>query len=45
LAVFAVSDGSGMNDLCAEYPGLYRFAKLLALIAIGIQSGEIEVQR
>lgn len=40
-----LSDGSGMNDLCAEYPGLYRFAKLLELIAIGIQSGEIEVPR
>jgi len=41
-----LSDGDGMNDLCAVYRGLYRFAKLLLeLIAIGIQSGEIEVPR
>jgi hypothetical protein len=38
-----LSDGDGMNDLCAAYPGLYRFAKLLELIAAGIQSGDIEV--
>jgi hypothetical protein len=40
-----LSDGNGMNDLCAEYHGLYRFAKLLELIAAGIQSGDIEVPR
>ena len=40
-----LSDGDGMNDLCAVYPGLYRFAKLLELIAAGIQSGDIEVPR
>ncbi len=40
-----LSDGDGMNDLCAVYPGLYRFAKLLELIAARIQSGDIEVPR
>jgi len=40
-----LSDGDGMNDLCAIYPGLYQFAKLLERIAAGIQSGEIEVPR
>lgn len=40
-----LSDGDGMDDLCAVYPGLYRFAKLLELIAAGIQSGDIEVPR
>ncbi len=40
-----LSNGDGMNDLCAVYPGLYRFAKLLERIATGIQSGEIEVPR
>ncbi len=40
-----ISDGDDMNDLCAIYPGLYRFAKLLEPIAAGILSGEIEVPR
>ncbi|WP_066976306.1 hypothetical protein [Methylomonas lenta] len=40
-----ISNGDGMNDLCAVHPGLYRFAKLLERIAAGIQSGEIEVPR
>lgn len=30
-------------DLWDAYPGLYRFAKLLELIAAGIQSGDIKV--
>lgn len=40
-----LSRGGCMNDICAVYPGLYRFAKLLERIATGIQSGEIEVPR
>jgi hypothetical protein len=40
-----LSDKDEMNDLCAVYPGLYRYAKLLEKIATGIPSGEIEVPR
>jgi hypothetical protein len=38
-----LSDKDEMNELCAAYPGLYRFAKLLERIAAGIQSGDIDV--
>ena len=38
-----ISGKGGMNDLVNAYPGLYRLAKLLELIAAGIQSGDIEV--
>ena len=38
-----ISGKGGMNDLVDAYPGLYRLAKLLELIAAGIQSGDIEV--
>ena len=34
-----------MNGLCAEYPGLYRFAKTMEHIATGIRSGAIPVPR
>lgn len=34
-----------MDFLCANYPGFYRFGKLLELIAEGIQSGSIEVPK
>ncbi len=40
-----ISGAGEMNDLCAAYPGLHRFAKLLELVAAGIQSGDIEVPR
>ncbi len=40
-----LSEKDEINDLCAVYPGLYRYAKLLERIATGIQSGEIEVPR
>lgn len=43
LRLMDLSDGDGMNDLCDAYPGLYRFVKLLELIAAGIQAGDIEV--
>ena len=35
--------GFRINDLSDAYPGLYRFTKLLELIAAGIQAGDIEV--
>jgi hypothetical protein len=38
-----LSDKDEMNELCAAYPGLYRFAKLLERIAAGIQSGDIDI--
>jgi hypothetical protein len=38
-----ISVEGGMNDLWDTYPGLYRFTKLLELIAAGIQSGDIKV--
>jgi len=38
-----ISGKGEMNDLVNAYPGLYRLAKLLELIAAGIQSGDIEV--
>jgi len=40
-----ISDKGGVSDLCDAYPGLYRFAKLLEIVAVGIQSGEIQVPR
>ena len=40
-----ISGKGGVDDLCVAYPGLYRFAKLLELLAAGIQSGDIEVPR
>jgi hypothetical protein len=38
-----ISRGDELSDLGEEYPGFYRFAKLLELIAKGIQSGDIQV--
>ena len=38
-----ISGKGRMNDLVNAYPGLYHLAKLLELIATGIQSGDIEV--
>jgi hypothetical protein len=38
-----ISGEGGMNDLWTAYPGLYRFAKLLELIAVGIQSSDIKM--
>lgn len=37
-----ISGKGGLNDLWSVYPGLYRFAKLLELIATGIQSGDLK---
>lgn len=34
-----------LNELCSEYPGLYRFANTLESIAANIQSGAIRVPR
>jgi len=31
----------GMDELCARFDGLYRYAKILENIATGIQSGQI----
>lgn len=36
---------AGMAILCDEYLGLYRYVKMLELIASGIQTGDIEVPR
>jgi len=33
----------GMNELCANFEGFYRYAKILENIAAGIQSGQIKV--
>lgn len=41
--LMGISGKGGMNDLVNAYPGLYHLAKLLELIAAGIQSGDIEV--
>ena len=38
-----ISGEDGMNDLLNAYPGLYRLAKLLELLAAGIHSGAIKV--
>jgi len=35
----------GMDELCARFDGLYRYAKILENIATGIQSGQIKVPR
>lgn len=32
-----------MDSLCKNYPGLYRFAKLLEALAQGIQDGTVKV--
>jgi len=40
-----LSGDTGMGDLCAAYPGLYRYAKVLERLAAVVQSGEIEVLR
>lgn len=40
-----LSGEGGVSALCGAYPGLYRFAKLLEMIAAGIRSGDIEVPR
>ena len=34
-----------MNYLCNQYPGFYRFGKLLEDIAIGISEGAIEAPK
>lgn len=34
----------GMNELCDRFDGFYRYAKLLEIIAEGIQSGEIKAK-
>ena len=34
-----------MDLLCQQYPGLYRFGKLLEMIAGGIAEGNIEVPK
>jgi hypothetical protein len=40
-----ISGKDGVSDLFIAYPGLYRFAKLLELLATRIQSGDITVTR
>jgi hypothetical protein len=40
-----ISKGNELSDLGEEYPGFYRFAKLLELVATGIKSGDIQVPR
>lgn len=40
-----ISDEGELSDLCEEYPGLYRLAKLLELVAAGVRSDGIEVPR
>ena len=32
-----------LDELCARFPGFYRYAKILERLAAGIQSGEIKV--
>jgi len=40
-----ISSEAEMDQLCQQYPALYRFAKLLERIAAGIRSGAIQVPR
>jgi hypothetical protein len=37
------SPGGELDELCARFPGFYRYAKILEKLAAGIQSGEIKV--
>jgi hypothetical protein len=34
-----------MNYLCQQYPGLYRFGKILEMLAEGIADGRIDVPK
>jgi len=40
-----IAGADRMFALCDEYPGLYRYAKLLERVASGIETGDIEVPR
>lgn len=43
--LLVLCDGSEVHALCAEFGGLYRFAKTLERVAAGIQAGTISVPR
>jgi hypothetical protein len=40
-----ISGEGEIDSLCVTYPGLYRYAKVLERLAMGIRSGEVEVPR
>jgi len=40
-----LSAGQEMNELCQQYDGFYRFAKLLERVAEGIANGSIPVPK
>ncbi len=43
--VMDASTQSEMDSLCERFPGVYRFTKLLELIAQGIADGSVEVPK
>ena len=38
-----ISGEGEIDALCVTYPGLYRYAKVLERLALGIRSGEVKV--
>ena len=40
-----ISESDAMDELCRRFAGFFRYAKILEMMAAGIQSGAIKVPR